>query len=120
MHSLNSQKRQPVELNKCFSRRKAPRFDSSAIPDQKKVHLVDGPDVKLINISRGGALVETQERITPGSQVSLRLVAAETVYRLNGRILRCYVYEIDKILTYQCAIAFDEDFTLLPSGKEAD
>jgi len=100
--------------------RKAPRFGASAFPSLKKVHIVEGPDIKLINISRGGCLIETQERMSPGSGISLRLVTIETAYLLKGRVLRCYVYKIGKVLTYQCAIVFNEDFTILPPGKEVD
>ncbi len=120
MNNLNVRKKQPADRSKYMSRRRSPRFDSSAIPNLKSVHQVEGPEVKLINISRGGALIETQKRIPPGSKISLRIVTTEKVYTLNGQILRCYVYEIEKVLTYQCALAFDEDFTLLPSGSEED
>ena len=118
MNSTNSQRRQPEERENIVSHRKAPRLGASAIPSLKSVHQVGGPEFKLINISRVGALLESQERMSPGSSLFLRLVTAETVYFLQGRIMRCYVYTIDKVLTYQFAIAFDEDFTFLPSGEE--
>jgi len=118
MNNTNFQIRQPIEQKNFVDRRKSPRFDSSAIPFLKSVHQVEGPEIKLINISRTGALIETQERITPESDIFLRLVTAETVYILKGRILRCYVYKIDSVLKYQGAIAFDKDFMILPSYKE--
>jgi hypothetical protein len=100
--------------------RRAPRFDASAIPSLKSAHQIGGPEIKLINISRGGALIEVQERLSPGTSFALQLVTAETVHLLHGRIIRCYVYAIGKVVQYRCAIAFDEDFTILPPGKEAD
>jgi len=120
MNRTNSQRRQPEERENIVSHRKAPRFGASAIPSLKSIHQVEGPEIKLINISRGGTLIETQERMSPGSSVSLQLVTTETVYLLEGRVLRCYVNKIGKVLTYQCAIAFDEEFTILPPGEEAD
>ena len=120
MADIMLQKRQPVELKNIANRRNAPRFDASAIPSLKSVHLVEKMGVKLINISRSGALIEAQERMSPGSSVSLQLVTKEKVYLLEGKILRSCVYAIDKELTYQCAIAFDEELTILPPGEKVD
>lgn len=116
MDSTNQQIRQPVEQKNIKDRRKSPRFDASAISSLKVVHQVGGPEVKLINISRGGALIESPMRVAPGSNLTLRLVTAETVYLLYGHVLRCYVSAIGQTFQYQCSIIFDEDFTLLPPG----
>ncbi|MEJ2247182.1 MAG: PilZ domain-containing protein [Acidobacteriota bacterium] len=109
-----------MEQKNVVNRRKAPRFDASAIPSLKSVHIAGGPGMKLINISRRGALIETQKQMSLGSRVSLRIVTEEAVYPIKGRILRCNVHSIDKVLAYLCAITFDEDFTNLPLDQEAD
>lgn len=111
---------QGVNRNEFAERRRAPRFDASAIPHLKSVRQVDGPEVRLINISRCGALIETRERMLPKSRVSLRLDTKETVHFLDGEVLRCYVYEIDRVLKYQYSVVFDEDFKILPSGIGTD
>ena len=118
MKSFNIKTGQLVDGNKFAERRRAPRFDASVIPHLKSVRQAEGPEVKLINISRYGALIETRQRMLPKSRVSLRLDTAKTVLFLEGEVLRCYVYEIDKALTYQYAVLFDEDFEILPSGLE--
>lgn len=106
-------------LQKNFvNRRKAPRFDASAIPSLRSVHLGEGPEIKLINISRLGALIETQERMSPGHGVSLRFITTEKVYSMEGRIIRCHADSIDKVFACQCAVAFNKDFTILPSSEE--
>ena len=110
--------RQPMLQKNIVNRRKAPRFDASAIPSLKSVHLDEGPEIKLINISRVGALIEIQERMLPGSRVSLKFVTSEMVHFIDGRIVRCNVDSIDKVFSCQCAIAFDKDFTILPPDKE--
>jgi hypothetical protein len=101
-------------------RRKEPRFGASAIASLDSVHLVEETEIKLINISRGGALIETKERMSPGNRVSLRIVTAETAYLLKGRIIRSSVYTIGKALTYQCSMVFDEDFAILPPGEDVE
>lgn len=101
-----------------IERRKAPRFDASAIPSLRSVHLDEGPGIKLINISRVGALIEIHERMVPGSRVSLKFVTTEMIHFMEGRIVRCNVDSIDKVFSCQCAIAFDKDFTILPPADE--
>jgi hypothetical protein len=100
-----------------INRRRAPRFDASAIPSLRSVHLGEGPGIKLINISRVGALIETHERMSLGSSVSLKFVTTEIVHSIKGRIVRCNADSIDKVSACQCAIAFDKDFTILPSAE---
>jgi hypothetical protein len=118
MKSLNLRTVRQVDRDRFSERRSAPRFDASVIPHLKNVLQLEGPEVKLINISRSGALIETRERMPPKSRVSLRLDTTETVYYLEGEVLRCYVYEIDKVLKYQYAVEFDDEFEILPSAKE--
>ena len=77
-------------------------------------------EIKLINISRGGALIETQTRVLPGASISLRIDMAEAVHIVKGRILRSHVHEVGKIIAYRSAIAFDEDFTIFPSNRDVD
>ena len=100
-----------------IERRRAPRFDASAIPSLRSVHIGKGPGIKLINISRVGALIETHERMSIGSSVSLRFVTAEIVHSIEGRIVRINGDPIDRVSACQCAIAFDKDFTILPSAE---
>jgi hypothetical protein len=93
----------------------------SAIPALKGVRLVAGPEVRLINISRGGALIESDSRLTPGSNLCLRLVTAESVYLLRGRVLRSRVATLThSVLRYQSALTFDEEFRILPAGQKGD
>ena len=101
--------------------RTAPRFDASAIPAFKSIHQVGGPEVKLINISRRGALIESRERILPGPSTSLRIVTAEAVYIIKGRVVHYSIHSRNhKEVHYHSAIVFDEDFTILPSGPDED
>jgi PilZ domain len=96
-------------------RRGSPRLPPSAIPALKGVKLVAGPEVRLVNISRGGALIESEARLSPGSNLCLRLVTAESVYLLKGQVLRSRVASLAGAgLRYQSAISFSEEFSILP------
>jgi hypothetical protein len=94
---------------------RAIRFDASAIRTLKDVRQVGGPEVKLINISRRGALIVSPESISLRSRISLRLVTAEGSYLVKGRVIRCNTCPAKgKVIEYQSAIVFDKDFTTLP------
>jgi len=96
-------------------RRASPRLPPSAIPSLKGVKLVAGPEVRLVNISRGGALIESEARLSPGSNLCLRLVTAESVYLLKGQVLRSKVASLAGAgLRYQSAVSFVEEFSILP------
>ena len=104
-----------MEQTNFVERRKNPRFDRSDIPSLKSIHLVAETEIKLINISRGGALIEAQRRMMPGSPISLKISYAKKVYHLAGKVLRSNIREIDKMVTYRVAIVFNEEFAILPS-----
>ncbi len=107
------------EQPKIEKRRKAPRFDASAIHTLKSISRIGGPTVKLINISRRGALVEGRERISPGSSIALRLTTEKDVFFVKGRIIRSRTLpKIGRV--FQSAIVFKEDFALLPASTDAD
>jgi hypothetical protein len=88
----------------------------SVIPHLKAVRIVAGPEARLINISRGGALIETDARLAPKSSICLRVVTAEAILMLKGRI----VYSRTAILgsstiRFHTALQFDEEFLLADS-----
>ncbi len=94
-------------------RRTSPRLPPSAIPSLKSISLSSGPEVVLINISRGGALLESDRRLRPSTKICLRLVTAETVHQVWGRVLRSQVSGLVGGLHYQSAVAFDQELALL-------
>ncbi len=104
-------------------RRTAPRLPITAIRALKSVKLLAGEGVRLINISRGGALLESNISMKPGSHISIRLETIEAVYTLRGKVLRSRAMKMEgRHLVFQSAIEFDEQFiSLRPSvpAKEA-
>ena len=87
-------------------RRKAPRVPPDCTPWPRDALLRPGQEVVLLNVSRGGALVESGNRMTPGVRTELQLLGA--VRRIiRGRIERCHVSALDP-LRYRGAIVFEE------------
>jgi hypothetical protein len=102
-----------------IDRRKAQRLHPSALPSLKSVRLVPGSEIRLINVSSGGALLESDNRILPGANICIRLVAEDVLYFLRGRVLQSRASSIrGSALTYECRVAFDEEFSLLSSNAD--
>jgi hypothetical protein len=121
MHNTTLLVEQFLKRQNMGNHRTAPRFSASDIPAFKNINLVDGPEVKLINISRHGALIESSERISPGSGISLLIDMTKALYLVKGRVIHWCIYpRNDKETKYQSAIAFDEDFPILPAGADED
>ncbi len=73
------------------------------------VNLTTGPDIRLIDISRGGALFECSKRLVPASTVALRLVTPDGTHIVRGRVVRSRIVRLERGgLGYQVAIAFNE------------
>ena len=88
------------------------RFDTSSIPGFKSINRVGGPEVKLLNISIYGALIESHERFSLGSNISLQLVTGTAVHIIKGKIIHYSSFN-GKEPIYQYGIAFSEDFKII-------
>ncbi len=93
-------------------RRSSPRLSPEAFPALKGACLVSGSEVKLINISKGGALLESVERLSPSTRISLRLITTEGVVQLYGQILRSTISHLNGGLRYRSAVSFEQEFPL--------
>jgi hypothetical protein len=60
----------------------------------------------VVNLSRGGALLESAARMLPGARAELQLTGGRR-RMVCGRIARCQVAHLDP-LRYRGAIVFDE------------
>lgn len=109
-------------------RRTSPRVPASAVP-HLKARLLAGPDVRLVDLSRRGVLLETQTRLLPGSPVRLKFVADDATLVLKGAVVRSSVCTFgEQGLIYRTAVAFDEDIAICdeslwtspPAGASAE
>jgi hypothetical protein len=67
-----------------------------------------GHDVSVVDVSAGGALVESERRLLPGSAVELHLWSACRSEIVRGQIIRCAVARLGgNAICYRGAIAFD-------------
>jgi len=99
-------------------RRTSPRFSPSEVPALKSAKLVDGPEASLINVSRGGVLLETAEPLVLGGIVYVRLVAADAIFLLRGRVTRSRPSLLRSANPlYESAVSFDGVFPLPVEAK---
>ena len=96
--------------------RTAPRYDTSDIPNLRIIGDGGGPEAKLVNISRRGALIESREHMLPGTSIYLQLAIDENVHFVRGRIIGNRSFSMNRGV-FKIAIAFEEDFTSLPSSN---
>ena len=67
-----------------------------------------GHDVSVIDVSAGGALIESAHRLLPGTSVELQLETANHRVGVRGCVLRCAIVGLrSNAVSYRGAIAFD-------------
>ena len=89
-------------------RRGTRRMD--AVDDHKIVSACVRPGhrARLIDVSAGGALIETSHRLLPGTSVELQVQTGTDRATVRGHVLRCAVVRLRPTwVCYRGAIAFD-------------
>jgi len=70
-----------------------------------------GPDISLIDLSVGGAQIETTSYPPqPGSTLVIELAAGERTWPVPARVLRCNLVSLAPQATYRGAVAFKRPF----------
>jgi hypothetical protein len=82
-----------------------------------------GRGIRVVDVSRGGALVETDRPLRPGSPVHLRLDPLHrTAIVTTAVVLRCAVWTLvpEAGVVYRGALRFDESVPLSVAPAAAD
>ena len=67
-----------------------------------------GHEVSLVDVSAGGALVETDHRLLPGTSVELQLKTENRRAIVRGSVLRCAIVRLrPSSVCYRGAVGFD-------------
>jgi hypothetical protein len=67
-----------------------------------------GHRARLIDVSAGGALIETGHRLLPGTSVELQVETGTRKANVRGHVVRCAVVRVRPTwVCYRGAIAFD-------------
>lgn len=75
-----------------------------------KATLRPGCPISIVNISRGGALVDGNRPMRPGTRVLLQIVTSSGALGLSALVLRCGVRSVsaDSGVVYRSAVKFDD------------
>jgi hypothetical protein len=89
-------------------RRHARRFEHFEEHRIVATRVRPGHRAQLVDISAGGALIETQYRLLPGTSVELHMETDTQHIRVRGEVLRCAVVRVRPTGVCYCgAIRFD-------------
>jgi hypothetical protein len=85
-------------------RRRPTEFDHALV-----ARLKAGPVLRLLDVSAGGALIETPSRLTPGAQILVEFLAPATreATLVRSRVMRSHVAALDGGVRYRGACSFD-------------
>lgn len=92
-----------------LERRAWPRVDTMTCSDLARGKLRPGRPAHIVDVSAGGALIETEWRLLPGTRVELQVGEPVALYKVQARILRCHVAHLDRgRIRYRGALVFEE------------
>lgn len=67
-----------------------------------------GVNVSIVDVSAGGVLVETPQRLLPGLPLEIHFERGKRLSTIRGRVLRCVVIRLTaSTVCYRGAIGFD-------------
>lgn len=102
------------------STKRAQRWALSDLPWLSSVKLPWGQQLRLVNISSSGLLVESGVPLSPGSDTTFRIGGPDLSLVVPARVVRCRVATIDSLgVKYETAAAFDQPVNeLVAAGEE--
>ena len=71
-----------------------------------------GAEVRIIDLSAGGVLLETESPLTRDANIVVELTGATSPILVPSRVLRCRMASLGEILKYQGACAFKRPLTI--------
>jgi hypothetical protein len=90
-------------------RRAWPRVTTVAFPDLARGKVRPGRLAQIVDMSAGGALIETECRLLPGMRLDLQVGEPVALYNVKARILRCHVALLDRErIRYRGALVFEQ------------
>jgi hypothetical protein len=98
-------------------RRAYPRLAARELSWLRTARLAQGASISLVDLSAGGALLETEEPLKPGSVLTLEISGSSFEASVPFRVLRCYIARLHgESATYRGACAFKHVLEL-PGGS---
>jgi hypothetical protein len=93
-------------------RREASRHDATRKPARMVARIIGGSEVRLLDISRRGVLLETQTRLQFGAKATIRFTTSDAAVSVRAQVVRSRVASLGESLVYHTALKFDEELHL--------
>jgi PilZ domain len=93
-------------------RRLHPRFAFEELRGLRAVRIPLGPLVSLVDMSAGGALIESDQPLRPGAEARLELADARGVRTVPFRVVRGWVSSLEGARRFRGACMFAEPLDL--------
>jgi PilZ domain len=99
-------------------RRSDPRFEWAS-EEITRATLRPGCTVHIVDVSAGGALLQTERPLRPGARVHFQIVTKLRAFSLVAKVLRCEVWMLDSLqgITYRGALQFEQRCDFLWEGE---
>ena len=79
-----------------------------------------GVVVRVLDLSRGGGLIESGARLLPGANVDLQLVSVDARATIRARVVRCFVGSVSPVrIVFRGALQFDAPLPLTIGVSDA-
>jgi hypothetical protein len=101
-----------VSLEHGENRRVHERLRASDLRWLRGARIKYGADVRVLDISAGGMLLETSSQLAPDANVVVELIGPESPILVPSRVLRCRTASLGEILKYQGACAFKRPLSI--------
>jgi hypothetical protein len=93
-------------------RRRAPRHDAVHL-GSVITRVIGGGEVKLLDFSRSGVLIESDTRLAIGAKATIRLTTTDASLTVRGEVVRSKVAGVNGTLLYHTALQLEDDLTAL-------
>jgi len=96
-----------------IAKRQYVRLSPENTPALKGITMTQGTMARVIDISRGGALIETDVRLCPQTKTVFKVLMEQGDFRVTGSVLRSSIKSLKGKPIYQSAIVFENPLTVL-------
>ena len=107
-------------------RRLTPRRTPHASDPVARLRLRAGRELTVVNVAAGGALVETEGRLLPGTHVDVHVMTPNGRELVRSRIVRAFVWQLSgERIVYRGALAFERHVEItvgypIPRARDAE
>src|SRR6516225_7696980 len=88
-------------------RRRAPRHDAAHL-GSVITRVIGGGEVKLLDFSRSGVLIESDTRLAIGAKATIRLTTTDASLTVRGEVVRSKVAGVNGTLLYHTALQLED------------